>query len=122
MPAGRPAHALDFLLGGTDQAVSGHVERRVGILRRLLDLDRPGTGHAQREVALLVGAPLATPRVAELDAKLGRLVVVEALELGHDVFLSVVLDARGKPHLLALDDHFHDRQCAHCPDRCILPH
>ena len=63
-------------------------------------------------MTFLVEPALALARVAELDAKLGRLVVVEACELGHDMLLGVILDALGETHLLSLDDDFHGRQSA----------
>src|ERR1700686_1979384 len=99
--------AGELLLRHPHQPIGGQVERRVGVLRRLLHLDRLDPGQAQREVALLLSAALAGVDAAELDAKLGGLVTDEAGAGPDEGLLRVLLDARGEPQLFSLEDDFH---------------
>src|SRR5438128_2815779 len=103
------AHLAELLLRHPDQAVGGDVQRAVDIRRGLLDLDGPRTRHAEGQVALLRLAAVAVVD-ADLDAQLGRFVVVEAAQRLEHVLLRVSPQALADPHLLALHDELHARK------------
>src|SRR5947209_857765 len=75
----RAAHLAELFLRHADQAIGRDIERAVDVGGGRLDLDGPRTRHAESQVALLRFAAVAVVD-ADLDAQLGRLVVVEAAQ------------------------------------------
>src|SRR5438309_9674650 len=103
----RAAHLAELLLRHADQAIGRDIERAVDVGGGLLDLDGPRTRHAESQVALLRFAAVAVVD-ADIDAKLGRLVVVEAAQRFEQVLLRVASQALADPNLLALDDESNE--------------
>src|ERR1700730_9630799 len=101
------ALACQLLFGYLDQAVGCQIEGGVCVVRRLLDLQRPRTREAQRQVALLLRSALAGVDPPELDAQLRRRVVDESRELANQVLLGVLLQALAQLELLSLQDDLH---------------